>query len=181
MKEVLIKDVMIPFSNYVRVKKDDTLIEVMEALETSRKSDAAHAHRDALVVDENGHFLGKLTMIDAFMALEPTYQRIMAEKSKGMLTKDYVMHIVRDFKLWAEPFKDLCEKCADMKVSGVMHVPSSREYINEEDSIDKALHEYIIGVHQPLIVKRGNTVSGVLRLGDLFEIVRKRLLACKIG
>jgi len=37
-----------------------------------------------------------------------------------------------------------------------------------------------MGVHQPLIVKKGDKVTGLLRFGDLFEIVRKQMLACPI-
>jgi hypothetical protein len=38
-----------------------------------------------------------------------------------------------------------------------------------------------MGVHQPLIVKDGETVTGVLRFGDVFEVVRKELLACAVA
>ena len=61
-----------------------------------------------------------------------------------------------------------------------MHVPEKIEIIQETDTIEKALNLYVMGVHQPLIVKDGNTVTGVLRFGDIFEAVRKALLACEI-
>jgi hypothetical protein len=35
-----------------------------------------------------------------------------------------------------------------------------------------------MGVHLPLIVKKGDAVTGVLRFGNIFEIVRERLLSC---
>jgi hypothetical protein len=35
-------------------------------------------------------------------------------------------------------------------------------------------------VHQPLIVKGSDAVTGVLRFGDIFEVVRKALLSCEI-
>jgi hypothetical protein len=38
-----------------------------------------------------------------------------------------------------------------------------------------------MGVHQPVIVADGGKVTGILRFGDLFEVVRERLLKCKIG
>ena len=61
-----------------------------------------------------------------------------------------------------------------------MHIPEDHEYIQEEDSFEKALHEYVMGVHQPLIVKKGDKITGLLRFGDLFEIVRKQILACPV-
>ena len=57
-----------------------------------------------------------------------------------------------------------------------MHIPEEVEYIQERDTLEKALNKFVIGVHQPLIVKKGDKVTGVLRFGDLFEIVRSRLL-----
>ena len=71
MEEIQVKERMIPLSNYVTVRKKDSLIEVFEALEQARKSGNEHAHRDAIVVDANGVFVGKLTMSDIFLALEP--------------------------------------------------------------------------------------------------------------
>ena len=61
-----------------------------------------------------------------------------------------------------------------------MHVPEDHEYVQEEDSCEKALHDYVMGVHEPLIVKKGDKVTGVLRFADLFEIVRKEMLSCSI-
>jgi Mg2+/Co2+ transporter CorC len=77
-----------------------------------------------------------------------------------------------------EPIQNLCERGANIKISEIMHVPSDVEYIQEDDSLEKALHEYVMGVHQPLIVKNGDTVTGVLRFCDLFEVIRDRMLSC---
>jgi hypothetical protein len=63
-------------------------------------------------------------------------------------------------------------------VAEAMHVPEKSEYIKEDDNLEKALNHYVMGVHQPLIVKKGEDVTGVLRFGDIFEIVRERLLSC---
>ena len=90
------------------------------------------------------------------------------------------MNAVQDFQLWLEPMQSLCERGAGIKVSEIMHVPEDYEYLQENDSLEKALHEYVMGLHQPLIVKNGDTVTGVLRFGDLFEIVRDQMLSCPL-
>jgi len=51
--------------------------------------------------------------------------------------------------------------------------------MNEDDSLERALNLFVMGVHQPLIVKRGDDVTGMLRFGDVFEEIRQRLLACE--
>ena len=177
MKDIQVKEIMIPMSNYVTVKKESSLIEVLQALDADRKSKTDHAHRDAIVVDGDGNFIGKLTMIDIFRALEPNYKKIDPAQSKGVLTKKFVMDAARDFNLWMEPMQDISERGKNLKVADVMHAPENVEYIQENYTLEKVLNEFVMGVHQPLIVKNGNEVTGVLRFGDLFEVVRARLLS----
>lgn len=179
MDKIQVKEIMIPILNYVTVREENTLVEVLQALEQSRKSEKAHAHRDAIVVDANGEFLGKLTMIDVFRALEPNYAKIEKQKKKPTLTDEFVRRAAKDFNLWIEPAQTICERGSRLKVSNVMHIPEKSEYIKETDSLEIALHLYVMGIHQPLIVKnKEGKVTGVLRFGDIFEAVRQQLLSC---
>ena len=177
MKDIQVKELIIPISNYVTVKKESSLIDVLQALDADRKSKTDHAHRDAIVVDRDGNFIGKITMIDIFRALEPNYKKIDPAKTTGGLTKKFVMDAARDFRLWIEPMQDVRERGKNLKVADVMHTPEDVEYIQESDTLEKALNEFVMGVHQPLIVKNDDEVTGVLRFGDLFEVVRDRLLS----
>ena len=177
MKKIFVKELMIPISNYVIVKKGDTLVDVMQALESARQ-EREHAHRDAIVVDDKGDFVGKVTMIDIFRSLEPNYKKFVTSSSAGTLTSDFVMKAVKEFNLWMEPEQTICERGSRKTVAEVMHVPQKMEYLQEQDTLEKALNLYVMNVHQPLIVKSGEKVTGVLRFGDMFEVVRKRLLAC---
>ena len=179
MKEILIKSIMIPLPDYVTIKETDTVYDMFQVLEKN-KSDGRHAHRDVIVVDDNGTFKGNVTMIDIFKTLEPNYKKLFENYEGKTLTKDYVINAMRDFNLWVEPIKNICERGAAIKASEIMYVPKKAEYLQEDDSLEKALHEYVMGAHQPLIVKKGDTVTGVLRFGDLFEVIRKEMLACPL-
>ena len=180
MDKIQVKEIMIPISNYVRVQKEDSLVEVLHALEQTRESDNEHAHRDAIVVDADGVFIGKVTMIDIFRALEPKYKKIEQQQEKGTLTAEFVMKASQDFNLWMEPTQTICERGGRLKVADVMHTPEKIEYIKETDPLEKALHLYVMGTHQPLIVKDNNgKATGVLRFGDIFEAVRQSLLSCE--
>ena len=181
MKDVLVKDVMIPISNYVTVKKENNLPDVLKAIEDRRKAEKGHAHRDAIVVDDNGKFVGKVTMIDIFRALEPNYRK-PGSKTKGQtLTEEFVNNMLKDFKLWLEPIESVCERGSKVSVSQAMHTPEKSEFIQEDDTLEKALNLYVMGIHQPLIVKKGDDVTGVLRFGDIFEVVREQLVSCSLG
>lgn len=179
MKDILIKTIMIPLRDYVTVKETDTVYDVFQVLE-KKSSDIHHSHRDVIVVDGNGKFKGKVTMLDIFRTLEPNYKKLFKNYEDGTLTKDYVINAIRDFNLWMEPMKNICQRGANIKVSEIMHVPVDFEYLQENDSLEKALHEYVMGVHQPLIVKNGDTVTGVLRFVDLFEVIRDQMLSCPL-
>ncbi len=178
MRDILVKDVMIPIEKYITVKKEDHLIDVLHAIERKRKAEGGHAHRDAIVVDENGHFVGKVTMIDIFRSLEPNYHKVRGEQKSQTLTNVFVKEAVKQFNLWLEPAEDICQRGGKVAVADAMHIPEKPEYIEEDDNMEKALNYYVMGVHQPLIVKKGEAVTGVLRFGDIFEIVRESLLSC---
>ena len=83
MRDVLVKDVRLPIVNYVTVEKEDHLVEVLHAIEEKRQSEGGHAHRDAIVVDGEGRFVGKVTMIDIFRALEPATRKLIKSVPKG--------------------------------------------------------------------------------------------------
>ena len=162
--------------------KENTLFEVLQSLEQARKSENEHAHRDTIVVDANGAFIGKVTMIDVFRALEPNYTKVEQRQKKGALTADFVMKAAKDFNLWVEPTQTICERGGRLTVSDVMHTPGKMEYIEESATLENALHLYVMGIHQPLIViNKDGKVLGLLRFGDIFEVVRQRLLRCGVS
>jgi Mg2+/Co2+ transporter CorC len=131
MKDILVKEAMISIANYVTVKKEDHLVEVLHAIERKRQSEGGHAHRDAIVVDEKGQFVGKVTMIDIFRALEPNYKDVHHESAGGTLTQSFVSEAVKDFKLWLEPAKTICQRGASVAVADIMHTPDKSEYLEE--------------------------------------------------
>jgi CBS domain containing-hemolysin-like protein len=182
VKEILVKEIMIPISDYVTVRKSDNLTEVLRVIEERRATEQGHAHRDAIVVDENGRFVGKVTMIDIFRSLEPNFRKTKNEEERQQtLTDAFVQNAVKDFKLWLEPVESVCERGGKVTVAEAIHIPEKSEYLKEDDSLEKEMNYYVMGVHQPLIVRKGDEVTGILRFGDVFEIVREQLVNCALG
>jgi predicted transcriptional regulator len=60
-----------------------------------------------------------------------------------------------------------------------MYTPSNGEYLDEEASVAEAVHQFILGCHQSLLVTKNKNVVGILRLVDLFELVNDALEASK--
>ncbi len=181
MKEILVKEVMIPISNYVTVKPENHLPGLLRAIEKKRQAEEGHAHRDAIVIDQEGRFVGKVTMIDIFRALDRGFRKVRNESGKQTLTDGFVQKAVRELNLWIDPIETVCQRGSKVTVADAMHTPEKSEFIQENDSLERALSYYVMGVHQPLIVKNGDEVTGVLRFGDLFEVVHKRLVACELS
>nr|WP_203544855.1 CBS domain-containing protein [Desulfovibrio sp. JC010] len=172
---------MIPVEEYNRVTKETTLVESMQCLiQQGEDKNLPHPHRDLLVEDENGKVIGKVTMLDIFKHMEPSYFKMDDQRHPNALNMDFVQKVYRDFNLWSEPLSELCRKSAGATAGEIMHVPANTELLDENDSVDKALHAFMLGVHQPLLVQKDGLVTGVLRLGDVFEKVRSAILACEI-
>ncbi len=176
-----VKEQMIPVAEYVTVTEGATLLDVFLALEEDHraKKDSTHAHRDVLVLSAEGEVAGTVTMVDIIRSMEPNYKKLTnGQKGSGVLTKEYVAGVFKELGLWHESLNELCSKAVELTVDEVMHRPDDHELVDEDDPLELAIHNYIMGVRQPLLVRRGNVVVGVLRFSDIFEEIRKRILSC---
>jgi CBS-domain-containing membrane protein len=62
-----------------------------------------------------------------------------------------------------------------------MYAPSAGEYIQQDASLDIAIHQLIVGCHQSLLVKNDrDAIVGILRLTDVFAAVFHKLKECKL-
>lgn len=180
MKNINIKKVMTPINEYITISEDQTLYDVFRLIDEEKKSNGI-VHRDLIVMDESGVFKGKITMIDVFRALEPKYKQLDNLSSAGTLTKEYMLDAVKSYELWLAPVSDLCERGGGVSVREIMHTPAKNEYVHEKDSLEIALHRYVMGSHQPLIVRDDDQVTGILRFEDLFEVVKNHMLTCRLA
>jgi predicted transcriptional regulator len=67
-----------------------------------------------------------------------------------------------------------------VKVGDLVATPLEGEIIDSEDTLNKAVHQIIVGHKQSLIVKSGGKIVGILRLTDVFDEIAKRMRLCKI-
>jgi len=88
--------------------------------------------------------------------------------------------MIKSYGLWRKPLEGICRKAAEMKVKEIMHSPSEGEYVGENDTLDTAIHQLVMGHHQSLLVTRGEEIIGILRLCDVFRKICDNIKACKI-
>ena len=184
MKETIVKSMMVPLSEYVTVSKDATLQDAVLALEQANSDfdPTQHRHRGILIYDENKKIVGKIGQIDILRALEPKYEDILNSDAIARmgLSPMYQKSVVEQYMLWNKPMNDICSKAAELKVESFMQAPTEGEYIDENASLDNAIHQLIIGKHLSLLVTRDKEIVGILRLIDVFMAVVDNIKACEI-
>ncbi len=184
MEEYRVRDLMIPLSEYATVSEDATLLEAVQALEKAQHEfDTTHyRHRVVLVLDGEGAVTGKLNQLDILRALEPRYEKM--ESHKGMsrygFSKDFIELTLEENGLWDTPLEHICQKVVRRTVREFMHVPDDEECVEEETSLDSALHQLIVGRHQLLLVTKGEDFTGILRLYDMFAGVFQLIKECRV-
>jgi CBS-domain-containing membrane protein len=184
METISIKDVMVPLSEYATVGKEATLLEAVRELEKAQEDfdHTRYRHRAILVLDESGEAVGKISQLDALRALEPKYEEMFEGQrlSRFGFTPEFMESIMEQYRLLDEPMRDICRKAAQAKVKDFMQSLSEGECVEENISLNKAIHHFVLGHHQSLLVTRSRKIVGVLRLTDVFAIVFHTMKECKI-
>ena len=185
MKTYTVRELMVPLAEYATVNESATLADTVLALEAAQAEfdKSRYRHRAILVLDNAGNVVGKVSQMDVLRALEPKYDGMQTRASiapySGFTTK-YIKLMLSAFELWNKPMSDICLKGSERNVGDFMYKPSEGEYIDENATMDEAVHQLIIGRHQSLLVMNGDKVSGILRLTDVFSAVAESIKHCGI-
>ena len=184
MKSYKVKEMMVPLAEYATVSEDANLLEAVMALDRAQAGfdPTLYRHRAILVLDQNGHIVGKLSQHDVLMALELNYKKII-EKEKGALNRFglsdmFTKYTMKEYSLWNKPLDHLCKKAVQRNVKEFMYTPTEGEFIDGDETMNIAVHKLIIGKHHSLLVTRRGKIIGVLRLTDVFEKVTDALTEC---
>ena len=183
MESILVRDLMVPVEEYITISDSATLYEAVIRLQEAQSDyeSGKYPHRAILVQGSSGKVVGKLSKIDVIRSLEPKYSELgdLRKVSGFGLTPEFMRAMMEKFELWETPLSDLCRKAADQKVGSLVASPLDGEVIQSDATLDKAVHQIIVGHHQSLLVKTGDEVVGILRLTDVFQEVAKRIRQCK--
>ena len=180
MKTLLVKDIMIPLSEYATVHEGDTLKKAIKTLREAQTNNApkSYKHRAVLVFDKDKNVVGKIGPLDVLRSLEPKYCQIgYPEKMSKMglsrfgLSNNFLSSMMEQYCLWEESLEALVKTASTLKAKDIMHSLEEGEYVDESASIADAIHQLILGHHQSLLVSRANKVIGILRLSDVFKLI----------
>jgi CBS domain containing-hemolysin-like protein len=192
MKTTLVKEIMVPLSDYATVDENATMVEAVLALEQARNrfDKEKLKHRAILVTNSQSQVVGRISYLDFLQGLEPKYNEIeelyhtINRKlgSKYHLVADYSPEQFRSqiqkYNLWEKPLNNLCGKAATCRAKDFMHIPTESDYINENASLDQAVHQFVLVRTQSLLVKNSQDISGILRLSDVVETILNMVKQC---
>jgi hypothetical protein len=184
MQSIKVGELMVPLAEYATVLEEATLTEAVLALETAQKRFEGDREkpRAVLALDQKGRVVGKLDQWTVLWAIEPRYKQMgnLKETSRYGFSPDFLRSMIESYGLWRKPLEGLCRKAAEMKVKDIMQTPTEGEYVAEDATLDAAIHQLVMGRHQSLLVTRGETIVGILRLSDVFKKICDNIKACQI-
>lgn len=181
MQSMTVKDLMVPLAEYATVKDGASLFEAVCALEEAQEQFdiKKYRHRAVLVLSAAGKVVGKLSQLDALKALEPKYSEFSSKGAAAIgFSKQFILSIMKGHDMWNKPLTDICKKAMDIRVKNIMYAPSEGEYVEEDATLDQAIHQLVIGHHQSLLVTRSGDIIGILRLTDVFAAVFHEMKKC---
>lgn len=178
----LVKDLMLSIENYVTVHEDIRVDEAIMILGKIRdryqKEGMEYKPRQLIVLDRHNRVVGALDQMDVVTSLEPKYRSETGSEaikhiSSSGLSPTLLKDLMRWYSLWGESFEERSLKVLKMTVQDCMHKPRRDEYVKEDESLETAVHQMVLGRHASLLVTSGDAVIGILRLSDVFDQISR--------
>ena len=183
MDDYLVKDLMVPLSEYATVTEGATLFEAVLALERAQTEfdHTKYRHRAILILDKNKRVIGKVGQIDILLALEPKSEDLDDIKALSQFgfSNTFVWSLRARHNRQSGSLTDLCRNTAKIKVEEIMQAPSEGEFIEHDESLSTAVHQLVFGRHLSLLVTKEEQIIGILRLTDVFAAVFHVMKECE--
>ena len=184
MSDFLVRELMVPLSEYATVPEGSTLFEAVLALEKAQEEYdyTKYRHRGVLILNKDGRVVGKLGQLDVLRALEPKDADAgeVNELRQFGFSSNFVGNVRKQRRLQGTPLKDLCNKATKLKVEDFMQAPSEGEFIEHDAALQIAVLQLVMGHHLSLLVTKGQEIIGILRLTDVFAAIFHTMKECEI-
>ena len=180
LKNTTVKDLMVPLSEYVTVPEGSTLYEAVQALDKAREEHAynRYRHRAVLILDKQGRVIGKLSQLDVLRGIEPNREEMekLEDIRRYGFSRNFINRLQEDRRLESGIVEVMGKDAAGLKVEDFMQAPSEGEYVEENTSLDTAIHQLVKGTHLSLLVTRDKEIVGILRMSDVFVAVARTMI-----
>lgn len=183
MEETRVRDLMVPLGQYAHIPENATLYDAVVALEEARDKHegGVYPYRAVLVTDKSGRVIGKLSLLDLLRSLEPKYGEMgdLRRVAGSGLSAEFLRSTISAYDLWQTPLNDLCRTAVQLNVGVITKSPLEGEVIDADASLNKGIHQLIMGRHQSLLVTSEGEIVGIFRLTDVFVEVGNRIKASR--
>jgi CBS domain-containing protein len=176
VKNYIVKDLMVPISEYAAVSVGTSLLDAIRVLERAQDAYTVskYHHRAILVLDPAGQVVGKISQLRALKAIEGEHE--FHDEIEEMRTFNFSEAYIAQLRDKYRSRKKIIEEdtlrdAAGKKVEEFMQAPTPGEYVSEDCSLDTAIHKLVAGTHLSLLVTRNKEIVGVLRISDVFAAV----------
>jgi CBS domain containing-hemolysin-like protein len=177
MKSKMVKEIMAPVSEYTAISQEATLHEAILALKTYQ------GKFEPVMLVHNGRqkIIGVITRLDVLRGLEHAYKKIgdLRHVSHSGFSPEFIKSLIKQYGFWQRPLGEICNKSVDTKIKDFMYTPDEGEFVDQDASLDEAIHQLIMGNHHNLLVTRNLEIVGILRLRDMFNEIYRRTKACE--
>ena len=173
-EERLVRDVMVPISDYTTITEDQSVGEAIKSLRQSFSTAARTTrimetgHRSIIVFDRQGQIKGMLAIVDLLRAIMPSY--LSAPKPS---TADAIQYSPM---FWRGAFNREVVLLARRPVSEIMSPAPST--INDDANLMETAYAMVTNKLRRMVVMRGREVAGLIREQDLFFEI-ERVLSLK--
>jgi CBS domain-containing protein len=178
----IVKDLMVPISEYATIPEGSSLFKAVIALENAKQELAGtiYPHWMVLIMGKNKKVLGKLSQLDILRALSPrdTYTDKIDEMGKFGFSSSFISKMREEYRLKKSSLEDFYThpETMNMKVEDFMRTIGKNEFVDENTSLDTAAHMMFVKNRLSLLVTREDRFIGVLRLSDVFSTVLNAML-----
>jgi CBS domain-containing protein len=178
MNLITVKELMVPVSKYPIITPETTILEAESILSSIQIS--GQKLNSAIVFDDD-KITGKINYIDILQGLDPRYGTFgdFRKLSRFGFSPSFYEHIVTDMDLLTKPLDDLCKRAAQMHVKDIMDTIDFNLCIKPEETINAAIHYFIITRKQSLFVAKETEILGMLELSAITNEVGENIRACR--
>ncbi len=173
-----IKEIMIPVESYANVNQNLSLYDAIIAIRKAQEklTPGMPAIRGVLVRDDENNIVGKMGHLAFLKALEPKYNNFVdfENLNRAGVNADLISSMIDNLRLWQDDLISICKRASSIKVKDAMK--SESESIDENASINEAIHKIIIMQSLSLLVKSSSKIVGIIRLSDLFHEVERHII-----
>lgn len=168
-----VKDLFMPIEEYPHIKDDSSIREAFSILNKYYKKGCGF--RTILVMDEQNHLKGVLTLRGMIRAVVPGFLKKTASSRSGFqpyqpVEQDYPSLLL----IWQEDFAGKCRKEAEKAVGEVMS--QIEETVRLDDAVAKCA--YLMIKHDLIVIPviDDGKAIGVIRMVDVFKEISNMVM-----